>query len=356
MPRKNTPISSRRRCRPLRVENDEFLWFVSSRTIEERFWLHPLLTCAFKPTNRKTRRLCEKLNKRADKRLAKVVQRANARRGPLQPELTLEHAKRIAQGLVGSAIARAQQKYKTKLFALVVLSNHFHLIVQTKGKNLSKFMGYVKARITEGINLLTGKSGPLWSRRYDAQPILDDEASTERLAYCLDNPVQAGLVESADQWPGLNCAFAMGDSDEIEFEYLDRTAWHKAGRPDDLDKYYRTATMKLTPLPQLTSMQRSLVRRSVESWLGSRGKERKTGGRFLGIEAILDTAFESRPKEPKRSRRPYAFGSIEKKRDHYQSISMLYGAHETASERFRNGDFSVSFPEGMYRPPIMVAA
>jgi REP element-mobilizing transposase RayT len=356
MNRKKTPTTHRRRCRPLRVENDQYLWFVSSRTIEERFWLHPLLTCAFKPTNRKTRRLCEKLNQRADKRLAKVVQRANAMRGPFQPELTLEHAKRIAQGLVGSAIARAQQKYKTKLFSLVVMSDHFHLIVQTKGKNLSKFMGYVKARITEGINLVTGKRGPLWSRRYDAQPILDDQASEERLSYCLDNPVQAGLVESADQWPGLNCAFAMGDSDEIEFEYLDRTAWHKAGRHEDLDKYYRTATMKLSPLPKLTSMQRSVVRQSVKSWLGQRGKERETCGRVLGIEAIFETAFESRPKEPKRSRRPYAFGSKEKRSEHYRSISALYAAHETASERFRNGEYRVSFPEGMYRPPIMVAA
>jgi REP element-mobilizing transposase RayT len=277
-------------------------------------------------------------------------------RGPLQPILTLEHARKVARGLVGSAIARAQQKYKTKLFSLVVMGNHIHLIVQTKGKNLSKFMGYVKARIAEGINLLTGKRGPLWSRRYDAQPILDDEAFEERLVYCLDNPVQAGLVQKADEWPGLNCAYAMGDSDEIEFEYLDRTAWHEGGRGEDLDKYFRTATMKLSPLPRLNEMERSLARRSVDSWLGKRGKAREKGQKALGLEAIFDTAFESRPKEPKRSRRPYAFGSKEKKTDYFRSISTLYGAHETASERFRNGDFQVSFPEGMYRPPIMVAA
>ena len=356
MIKKNASSTCRRRCRPLRVENDQLLWFVSSRTVEERFWLHPLLTCAFKPNNRKARRLCERLNKRVDNRLAKIVRRANAMRGPLQPELTLEDAKRVAQGLVGSAIARAQQKYKTKLFALVVMDNHFHLVVKTKGKNLAKFMGYVKSRITEGINLLTGKRGPLWSRRYDAQAILDDEASAYRLAYCLDNPVQAGLVDSADSWPGLNCAFAMGDSDEIEFEYLDRTAWHKAGRPEDLHAYYKTATMKLSPLPQLKSMSKSLTRRSIESWLGRRANASERGNEALGVEAIFDKAFESRPKHPKQSRRPYAFGSKENKTSYYESISILYDSFAKASERFIGGDFRVSFPPGMYRPPIAIAA
>jgi len=349
-------VTHRRRCRPLRVENDQHLWFVSSRTIEERFWLHPLLTSAFQPPNRKARQQCEKLTQRVDRRLAKIVQSANSMRSELQPELTLEDAKRIARGLVGSAIARAQQRYKTKVFALVVMGNHVHLIVKTKGKNLSKFMGYVKSRITEGINLLTGKRGPLWSRRYDAQAILDDEASADRLAYCLDNPVQAGLVKSAEHWPGLNCAFSMGDRDELEFEYLDRTLWHKAGRPKDLRAYYRTSTMKLSPLPQLRAMSRSLVRRSTESWLGCRYNASGSSKRELGIEAIFDTAFESRPKEPKRSRRPYAFGSKENRSRYFQSVSMLYHAYESASERFYLGDYCVSFPPGMYRPPIAVAA
>jgi REP element-mobilizing transposase RayT len=263
---------------------------------------------------------------------------------------------RIAQGLVGSAIARAQHKYKTKLFALVVISNHLHLMVKTKGKNLSKFMGYVKSRITEGINLLTGKRGPLWSRRYDAQVILDDEASEDRLAYCLDNPVQAGLVESPDQWPGLNCAFAMGDSDEIEVEYLDRTEWHRGGRPEDLKSYFRNATMRLSPLPQLKSMHRSLIRRSIESWLGRRVETGERGKKEMGIEAIFDTAFESRPRDPKQSRRPYAFGSKENKGRYYESVSMLYDSYARASERFRNGDYRVTFPPGMYPPPIASAA
>jgi REP element-mobilizing transposase RayT len=96
-----------------------------------------------------------------------MINRANSMHGPLQPKLTLKDAKRIARGTVGSAVARAQKIYNTRVFALVTMSNHVQLVVQTRGKNLASFMRYVKARIAETINLLTGKRGPLWSRRYE---------------------------------------------------------------------------------------------------------------------------------------------------------------------------------------------
>ncbi|MEZ4253646.1 MAG: hypothetical protein R3B99_36025 [Polyangiales bacterium] len=38
----------RRRSRPLRVEEPERLFFVTTRTLEEVFWLHPLLSSRLK--------------------------------------------------------------------------------------------------------------------------------------------------------------------------------------------------------------------------------------------------------------------------------------------------------------------
>jgi hypothetical protein len=229
------------------------------------------------------------------------------------------------------------------------------LLCQTNGKNLAKFMGYVKARITETINLLTGKRGPLWSRRYDAQVVLDDAAASDRLSYCLDNPVDAGLVKTPDSWPGINLAFGMGESDEIKYEYLDRVAWHKKGRPKKLDAFYRTATLHLSPLPSLKNKNRSTAQQSIKGWLGRRSKARERSEPVLGIEAIFETAFESRPKDPERSRRPYAFGSKDNKTKYYRSASILYEAYAEASERYRAGQYDVVFPAGMYRPVIATA-
>ncbi|MGD8860997.1 MAG: hypothetical protein PVI30_13395 [Myxococcales bacterium] len=89
----------------------------------------------------------------------------------------------------------------------------------------------VKSAITSTINLLTGKSGTLWQRRYDAQAVVDDEGAAERHGYMTDNPRKAGLVDDSAHRPGLNLAYGFGDADELTLEYLDRTAWHKSGRP-----------------------------------------------------------------------------------------------------------------------------
>ena len=96
------------------------------------------------------------------------------------------------------------------VMALVVMSNHIHLVLRTTRKNLAAFMGYFKARVAESINHLTGRRGPLWARRYDAQPILDHAAAAGRVGYTLDNPRKANLVEDFEQWPGLNLAYGIG--------------------------------------------------------------------------------------------------------------------------------------------------
>jgi hypothetical protein len=44
------------------------------------------------------------MEKRIDKSLLKMIERANSTRGPLQPKLTLQDAKRIVRGTVGSAL------------------------------------------------------------------------------------------------------------------------------------------------------------------------------------------------------------------------------------------------------------
>lgn len=79
-------MTTRRPCRPLRVERDDCLWFVSTRTVEERFWLLALLCAEDRSErNRQTRRALDRFERRADKRIAKLVRRANAERGPIEP-------------------------------------------------------------------------------------------------------------------------------------------------------------------------------------------------------------------------------------------------------------------------------
>jgi hypothetical protein len=153
----------------------------------------------------------------------------------------------------------------------------------------------------------------------------------------------------------------MGETDELRFEYLDRTAWHRSARPRKLDAFFRPAKLRLSPLPRLKGLKREVARQSVQSWLGQRarshgGSQGAASRAVLGIPAIISAAFESRSREPKRSRRPYAFGSKEARQAYYHSVSIVYEAYAQRSEQFRSGRYHVTFPPGTYHPPSAKAA
>jgi hypothetical protein len=333
--------------------------------IEERFWLHPILSSGLHPRNRAARRHCARLQRHFDQRLKRLVERANSHRSDNQPTLTFADAKRIATGAVGSAFARAQQVHKVKIFGLVAMSNHLHALVQTRGKNLAAFMRDVKSNITSAINLLTAKRGPLWARRYDAQPAVDDEGCCERQGYLLDNPRKASLVEDPELWPFLNLAYGLADDDRLEFEYLDRTAWPRAGRPESLAEFFRSATLELSPLPSCEGMSRETYRQSARTWIEhakaesqacKEPAERNKAKRPLGIDKVIYTDFNARPKAPAHSRRPYAFGSAEACKRYTQAVVSMTQEHAELSRRYRNGERMLRFPDGMYPPPLIQAA
>jgi hypothetical protein len=229
----------------------------------------------------------------------------------------------------------------------------------------------VKSAITSTINLLTGKSGTLWQRRYDAQAVVDDEGATERHGYMTDNPRKAGLVDDPAHWPGLNLAYGFGDADELTFEYLDRTAWHKAGRPKDPGPYFRSATLTLSPLPSCDGCSREVYRASLMSWIEAAhdkalakqrdGRDDQPTGQpgrrpALGVDKVIASAFDTWPRQPAHSDRPYVFGTPENRRAYTAAAMELDEAHRDRSERYRAGEHDVTFPSGMYPPPLLQAA
>ena len=91
-----------RRSRPLRCEEPEHLFFVTTRTLEEVFWLHPLLCSRLAPVNREARRVVDAKRSRLRAKLERIVASANRRRPENQPKLTVDEAEKLAEDLVSS--------------------------------------------------------------------------------------------------------------------------------------------------------------------------------------------------------------------------------------------------------------
>jgi hypothetical protein len=123
----------------LRIENAEQLFFVTSRTLDRVFWLHLLLCSELAPANREARRVLEAKRSRLDARLSRMVNHANQR--ALPNSLSSRWRKRsFLRTLISSALARAQKACEEdrasvpEVCAVLVMSNHVHLVVRTPGK------------------------------------------------------------------------------------------------------------------------------------------------------------------------------------------------------------------------------
>jgi len=357
---------TKRRSRPLRQERADALLFVTSRTVEERFWLHPLVSAGAKPANRKARRALRGLDRVCSRRFERMAKHANARRKPHSPEWTADDIRRLCRSAVGDALRRAQDNNDVEIFAVVVMSNHIHLVIRTPQCNCADFLRDFKSIASKNINRLHGREGPLWARRADVQPILDDSAGAGRVAYTIRNPEKARLVTDPEQWPGLSLCFGLGDADEIPFEFFDFAAWHSARRPKDKDRFFKSEPLKLSPLPAMQGMDREAYAADVRAWIAKQILEDEQehgdacGPRrakdVLGVEAVIKAAFHQRPKHPKRSPRPHCFGSPENRRAHYEQTNLTVAAYDEASEKYRAGDPTAKFPVGTYPPPLIRAA
>jgi putative transposase len=83
--------------------------------------------------------------------------------------------------------------YQFTLHSFCILDNHYHLLLQTSGPNLSLAMRYINSRYAEYFNHKYARIGPLWQGRYKSWYIHDERYFWLLLRYIEMNPVRAGL-------------------------------------------------------------------------------------------------------------------------------------------------------------------
>jgi putative transposase len=98
-------------------------------------------------------------------------------------------------------------KERYRLIAWCVMPNHVHVLFQTfAGHPLGKVIHSWKTFATREINQVLQREGPLWQEDYFDTFMRDDEHQWIEKAYIEDNPVKAGLVQRAIDWPWSSAA------------------------------------------------------------------------------------------------------------------------------------------------------
>lgn len=96
---------------------------------------------------------------------------------------------------------------KYRLLAWVVMPNHVHVLIETvSGFPLPMIIQGWKSFTAKEGNRLLGLTGRLWQPEYFDRVIRDETHWMSAVEYIHQNPVKAGLVKSAEEWPFSSAA------------------------------------------------------------------------------------------------------------------------------------------------------
>jgi len=85
--------------------------------------------------------------------------------------------------------------------AWCLMSNHYHLMIETPKGNLSRGMRQLNGVYTQRFNRTHHRVGHVFQGRYKAILIEKDAHLLELCRYIVKNPVAAGMVKDVAQWP-----------------------------------------------------------------------------------------------------------------------------------------------------------
>jgi len=121
-------------------------------------------------------------------------------------------------------LSMAKRKYKFRIYAYALMTNHYHLLIQTLAPNLSRVMQYLNTAYTVYFNRKRIKSGHLFQGRFKSIVVDIDSYFLELTKYIHLNPVRAKMVEDpvGYKWSSYGAYLSLKDNDKgvVDKEYL----------------------------------------------------------------------------------------------------------------------------------------
>ncbi len=100
-------------------------------------------------------------------------------------------------------VAEAQQRFNAVIHCYCLMSNHYHILIETPLGNLGRIMRHINGVYTQRYNRLKRTDGPLFRGRYKAILVDADSYLLQLSRYIHRNPIESKklLVEKLEQWP-----------------------------------------------------------------------------------------------------------------------------------------------------------
>jgi len=117
-------------------------------------------------------------------------------------------------------IESANQRFGIKIHAYCLMSNHYHLLIETPRAQLSRSLQYINSSYTTYYNHKQKRNGHLFQGRYKAILIETDVYLQALSRYIHLNPVRAKIVDAPELYQWSSYKYYAGVKKDIP-EYLD---------------------------------------------------------------------------------------------------------------------------------------
>ena len=198
-------------------------------------------------------------------------------------------------------LAIAAQKYQVDVLFTTAMSNHHHTGIVDNHGNFPAFLEHFHKLFAKCMNAHRGRWENFWSsEQTNAVRLASADAVLDKLIYSLCNPVKAGLVERAKQWPGVCSLEAMLGNQTMLAERPDHFF-----RPDGAMP--KVATLEFIRPPGFEHLSEIEWKNLIKERVQQREQQYKeelfaAKRRVLGARKVLRQSWCRRPKvnEPRR--------------------------------------------------------
>ena len=235
---------------------------------------------------------------------------------------------------------------------VTLMSTHEHLVVTDVRGCLPRFLAELHRTVALCVKVLRKWEGEVWDGgKTSVVELRTTQAVIEKLAYIAANPVAAGLVRRATEWPGITTLP----------KDLAQTTW-TAQRPtvylDEANPSWpQEATLKLSPL-SLSGMTEQQIRGAVGAELARLESEAQArvltkGWVFVGAQKLqrLSPFARARSWEPLRALNPTFAVGRSQKRAFFAATQVLREfrvAYREALDAWRCGIRNTVFPRATW--------
>jgi hypothetical protein len=236
------------------------------------------------------------------------------------------------------------------------MSNHHHVAITDTIGVLPDFARDFHSLVARAMNWAHGRWEGFWDRgSYSAVKLVTDQDVLDKLAYILANPVEAGLVRHASDWPGLWSDPRLIGGKPIKMRrpegYFDEEG--------DLPEFVE---LQLVPPPAFkdhASFVDLVLQSLAEAEQRAVTRIESEGGSFLGVVGVLSQSIYSSPstEEPRRDLNPrVACRSKWKRIETLQRLKEFLQDYRVALSDWRRGLRDALFPPGTWHMRVVHGA